>query len=299
MTISNKFSKQLRKNSTEPEKILWHYLRNRRFFGYKFRRQFTVGNYIVDFICLEKNLVIELDGREHLESDALEYDKKRTEFLNNRGLRVLRFYNTDIFNNIDSVLERIRELVVSPSSGFQPPSPLKGEGLKKNDSKQQLRNWAKEERSKLDMETLSKELVRKLKLTEEYKQAKHVMIFYPMKDEVNLLSLLEDTGKTFYLPKIEGDSLLCCKYDKDLPLCESCFHTKEPTNTNIYTPDLVIAPALAVDKKFYRLGYGKGFYDRFLRTNKVKTVVCVPKQLIVDTIFPEEFDIPADKVISV
>lgn len=165
--------------------------------------------------------------------------------------------------------------------------------------KQQLRKWAKDERSKLDIEALSKKLVRKLKQTEEYKQAKNIMIFYPLKNEVNLLSLLEDNNKTFYLPKIEGENMLCCKYSKGEPLCKSCFHTMEPVETNTSTPDLVIVPALAVDKNNYRLGYGKGFYDRFLLTNKVKTVVCIPKQLIVETTYPEEFDIPADKVITI
>jgi len=366
MTISNKFSKKLRRNSTETEKILWHYLRNRKFFGYKFRRQFTIGNYITDFICLEKKLVIELDGSEHLKAETIQYDKKRTEFLNKRGFKVVRFYNNDILNNIDSVLNCLYQELVSPSSGFQPPSPLqgegfnntftpKGEGLEMNDqepntftpkgeglkntftpqNKQQLRIWAKEIRSTLDMEALSKKLVKKLSDTKEYKNAKNIMIFYPLKDEVNLLSLSDDEEKNFYLPKIDGENLLCCRFDKNTELCESCFHTKEPVispssgflppsplqgegfnNTftpkgeglemndqepNTFTPpDLVIVPALAVDKKNYRLGYGKGFYDRFLSqlSSDTKTIVCIPKELIVETIFPNEHDIPVDIIIT-
>ena len=169
-------------------------------------------------------------------------------------------------------------------------------------NKQQLRKWAKEERSKLDMEALSKELVQKFQETEEYKQAKQVMIFYPLKDEVNLLELLDDNTKTFYLPKIDGDNLLCCKYIKGEPLCESCFHTKEPnTEPELnFTPDLIVVPALAVDKNNYRLGYGKGFYDRFLGVNKESNIiVCIPKQLIVESIYPDEFDIPVNKVIAI
>lgn len=169
-------------------------------------------------------------------------------------------------------------------------------------NKQQLRKWAKEERSKLDMAALSEELVQKLRQTDEYKHAKKIMMFYPLKDEVNLLSLLDDKNKTFYLPKIDGDNLLCCKYGKGEPLCESCFKTKEPLiepELN-FTPDLIIVPALAVDKNNYRLGYGRGFYDRFLGVNRgAKAVVCIPKKLIVENIYPDDYDIPVDVILDV
>ena len=166
--------------------------------------------------------------------------------------------------------------------------------------KQQLRKWAKEERSRLDIKALSEELVHKLQNTEEYKQSKNIMIYYPLKGEVDLLSLLDDETKSFYLPKIDGDNLLCCRYTKDTPLCESCFNTKEPDTKPelIFTPDLVIVPALACDKNNCRLGYGKGFYDRFLKSVKTKAIVCIPKQLTVESICPDEFDVPVDKVIT-
>jgi len=167
--------------------------------------------------------------------------------------------------------------------------------------KNSLRKWAKEERAKLDIKALSKKLAQKLKETEEYKNAKNIMIFYPLKDEVDLLELTNDRAKTFYLPKIDGDNLFCCKFDKNTELCESCFHTKEPvTGQAIFTPppDLVIVPALAADKNNFRLGYGGGFYDRFLSKTKTFKIVCLPKQFIVETVYPEEFDIPVDKVIT-
>lgn len=168
-------------------------------------------------------------------------------------------------------------------------------------NKTYLRKWAKEVRSGLDMETLSLELVQKLKQTKEYKNAKNIMIFYPLKDEVNLLSLLDDKTKTLYLPKIDGENLLCCRYGIGEPLCESCFHTKEPLGVNITEKsliELVIVPALAVDKNNYRLGYGGGFYDRFLKNLKAKAIVCIPNELVVDTVYPEEFDIPVNNVIT-
>lgn len=168
-------------------------------------------------------------------------------------------------------------------------------------NKQQLRKWAKNKRAELDMESLSSILAEKLQQTEEYKNAKKIMIFHPLKDEVNILSLLEDETKTFYLPKISGENLLCCKYNKGAPLCESCFHTKEPLFEVLCIPDLVIVPALAVDINNYRLGYGGGFYDRYLAQfaqNSLKTVVCIPKMLVVDTIYPNEHDIKIDKIIT-
>ena len=171
--------------------------------------------------------------------------------------------------------------------------------------KQQLRKWAKKIRSELDIEALSKLLTDKLKQTQEYQQSKNVMIFYPLKDEVNLLRLTEDETKRFYLPKINGDNLLCCEFNKNSKLCKSCFNTMETVSgeKTDFTPDLVIVPALAVDKKNYRLGYGKGFYDRFLGANKdihnpPKTIVCISKELIVDSISPNEYDIPIDLIIT-
>ena len=167
-------------------------------------------------------------------------------------------------------------------------------------NKQQLRKWAKEERKKLDITTISLKLAQKLKKTDEYINAKNIMIFYPKKDEINLLSLLEDTTKTFYLPKIEKDNLLCCPYKKGDDLCESCFKTQEPTSEPIKNSiiDLVIVPALAIDKEGYRLGYGGGFYDRFLAQIDTLKITCIPKELIVETVFPEQHDMKIDKILT-
>lgn len=166
-------------------------------------------------------------------------------------------------------------------------------------NKQQLRIWAKEERKKLNIELLSRELVKKLQSTIEYNQAQNIMIFYPLKNEINLLELLNDTTKNFYLPRIDSEKLLCCPFKKGDKLCESCFKTKEPLSEptqNIL--DLVIVPALAVDKNNYRLGYGGGYYDRFLTGENIYKIVCIPKELLIETIYPEKFDIQIDKIIT-
>ena len=167
-------------------------------------------------------------------------------------------------------------------------------------NKTELRKWAKGERKKLDIEALSLELAKELQESEVYKQAKNVMLFYPLKGEINLLSLLEDKSKNYYLPKISGENLLCCPFNKGDELCKSCFKTKEPYSEPVKKDliDLIIVPALAVDKNNYRLGYGGGFYDRFLKGVSVPKIVCIPQEFVLDSVYPENHDIKIDKIIT-
>ena len=166
--------------------------------------------------------------------------------------------------------------------------------------KKTLRIKAKNIRKKLDLIIISKNLAIKLTETEEYKQAKNIMIYYPLENEINLLSLIDDRDKNFYLPRINGQELECCKYSNGDELCDSCFHTKEPVCEACIKSeiDLVVVPALGVDKNNYRLGYGGGFYDRFLKDYKGKTVVCIPKELVFKTVYPEKHDIKINKIIN-
>ena len=97
--------KNLRKNMQEPEKILWARLRNRRFKDYKVRRQVQIGKYIVDFVCYEKQIVIELDGRQHLTPENIKEDEIRTKYLEERTFKVVRYYNSDVLNNIEVVMQ--------------------------------------------------------------------------------------------------------------------------------------------------------------------------------------------------
>src|SRR5438046_8543543 len=93
----------LRSNSTAAEAVLWTYLQNRKLLGKKFRRQSSVGPYIVDFYCPEVGLIIELDGAPHFGPTSGEYDQHRTEYLNQPGLTVVRFENKNIKDNIELV----------------------------------------------------------------------------------------------------------------------------------------------------------------------------------------------------
>ena len=98
-------ARRLRKRQTDAERLLWYRLRNRQFARYKFRRQYVIGNYIVDFVCLEHKLVIELDGGQHIEQAG--HDAKRSDYLSGLGFSLLRFWNDEILKETDSVLEAI------------------------------------------------------------------------------------------------------------------------------------------------------------------------------------------------
>lgn len=108
--MDNKYilARDLRKNSTKEEQILWRLLRNRQFFGLKFKRQFPIGNYIVDFVCEEKKLIIELDGGQHNQMQNIEQDNIRTDFLNSKGYKVLRLWNNDVIKNLKGVYEHLK-----------------------------------------------------------------------------------------------------------------------------------------------------------------------------------------------
>jgi very-short-patch-repair endonuclease len=122
-------AKRLRSSQTDAELCLWYHLRAHRFFGLKIKRQKPVGPYIVDFLCLEHRLVIEVDGGQHNEEQAA-YDRKRDRWLNEHGLTVLRFWNHEVLKDTEAVLERIR-LAVDPAAPSPPaPLPQAGEGSK-------------------------------------------------------------------------------------------------------------------------------------------------------------------------
>lgn len=100
---STKRARILRKNMTDAEQKLWSHLRYKQLGGYRFRRQQPIGDYIVDFICLGKKLIIEIDGGQHNNESA--YENKRTEFLESQGYTILRFWNNDVLKNIDGVVK--------------------------------------------------------------------------------------------------------------------------------------------------------------------------------------------------
>jgi very-short-patch-repair endonuclease len=111
-------SRLLRINATDVERHLWYELKNRQFAKFKFRRQYVIAPYIVDFVCLSKKLIIEVDGGQH--GDQLEYDRIRTLFLEQKGYKVLRFWNQAILKEKEAVLE----VILKPSPRPSPANKL-------------------------------------------------------------------------------------------------------------------------------------------------------------------------------
>lgn len=107
-----KQARRLRQNQTNVEKTLWGFLRDRRFLGFKFRRQHPIGKYVVDFCCLKQKVVIELDGGQHAQRRA--YDSARTNDIEKEGFRIVRFWNNQIMENPQGALENLAFLLKSP-----------------------------------------------------------------------------------------------------------------------------------------------------------------------------------------
>ena len=99
------FAKSMRTNATDAEILMWQLLRNKRFMNLKFRRQHVIKPYIVDFYCHEIGLVIELDGSQHRTDDGIEYDAERTKLLEALDLTVVRYWNHEVLNKMNEVLE--------------------------------------------------------------------------------------------------------------------------------------------------------------------------------------------------
>jgi very-short-patch-repair endonuclease len=104
--------KDLRRNFTTEEDLLWDKLRNNKL-GCRFRRQHSIGNFVADFFCPSKRLIIELDGNQHLENK--EYDKERTEYFESLGIKVIRFWNSEVRDAVDKVVKQVgKELKEQP-----------------------------------------------------------------------------------------------------------------------------------------------------------------------------------------
>ena len=147
---------------------------------------------------------------------------------------------------------------------------------------------------------LSQEAVKRIQDHPFYKHAKHIGIYHPIKNEMNLLSLKKNQEKIFYLPKVYDQEMHYLKYEEALK--ESELGIYEPVSSKRYDEvlDLVIIPALAVDKNYHRVGYGKGFFDRFIRDHKhVKTLGVVMSFQVVEKITHSALDEPLHDIIVI
>lgn len=168
--------------------------------------------------------------------------------------------------------------------------------------KQSLRKIAKEKRNTLDCSTLSKKVLRNLCSCDFYKNAQNIMCYYSIGNEVSTLELFSNKTKKWYLPRVDDENLLVCPYDKD-KLVEGKYKIIEPATMPVSDSkklDLVIIPAVCADKKGYRLGYGKGYYDRFLKKlpKSCLRVILTYSELLFDDVFHDSFDEKSDYVIT-
>jgi len=115
--LLKEFAKRMRNQPTDAEKMLWDVLSGKGMEGFKFRRQHIIGNFIADFICLKKNLIIEVDGSIHQLPENKISDDERTKWLNNEGYQVIRFTNNEVLLELEKVLNKISELLIAPPSG--------------------------------------------------------------------------------------------------------------------------------------------------------------------------------------
>lgn len=107
--------RELRQKATPQEKLLWEKLRNQKL-GFRFKRQYSIGGYILDFYCAKKKLIVELDGEIHNTKEAKEYDGVRDKFFRELGYIILRFWNGEVESNVEKVLERIKSYLPSGKS---------------------------------------------------------------------------------------------------------------------------------------------------------------------------------------
>ena len=134
---NKKLKYTLRKNMTDTEILLWYRIRRKQLKGYQFYRQKTIGDYIVDFYCPSARLIIELDGSQHYDEEGIKKDKVRDRYLTGLGFQVMRFPSTEVFDNIDGIVDEIYEQL--PLKSPQPPLE-KGEEEKKIEDINNRRN---------------------------------------------------------------------------------------------------------------------------------------------------------------
>lgn len=168
--------------------------------------------------------------------------------------------------------------------------------------KKELRAKAKSVRKELDMDGLSSLVCENFKKSDFYKKANEIFVYHSYKDEVSTISLFDDSSKKWSIPYTKGGEMWASRYEEDL-LVENKLGIKEISGFAKITDndiEIIVLPALMVDKNGIRLGYGKGYYDKFLSrlNNPVLKVVFVPEALFVDEIPSELHDEPCDIVVT-
>ena len=170
-------------------------------------------------------------------------------------------------------------------------------------NKKELRSFIKQKRIELfkskELEKISSAVVDNILSSEIFKNSSNVALYYPLDGEIDLRALLDYDNKSYYLPKCIDDKLYFAKYNGKLN--KGAFNTQEPVSDCINPDilDIILIPALCCNSNLYRLGYGKGFYDRFFFENQIKAkkiIVCA-KSFITDDFIQDEYDYKCDYVL--
>ncbi|MBQ8848519.1 MAG: 5-formyltetrahydrofolate cyclo-ligase [Candidatus Gastranaerophilales bacterium] len=144
-------------------------------------------------------------------------------------------------------------------------------------------------------------IVSKILNSDEFKGAKHVALYSPIKNEIDITSITKVSDKTFYFPRCNNLDLEFCEYLGENSLKIASYGIKEPIGKSVNPEilDIIYIPALMANKNNFRLGYGKGFYDRFFKKNniKAKKIIVLSSELISDNFIEEEFDIQCDYIL--
>lgn len=175
-------------------------------------------------------------------------------------------------------------------------------------SKAKLRDWSKELRTKLDLQRVGKEIETKIRNLSEYKSAKHVMSYLAKDIEIPLNGLFNDKNKTWFLPVVVDEIVVVPYIPGETKLIKGSFGIVEPeiTGDNCFDQlsrkiklDVILVPGLCFDKDGNRLGFGRGFFDRFLKLNpdSFKIGVC-PKECLVSKLPQDVWDIKVDLVLT-
>ena len=172
-----------------------------------------------------------------------------------------------------------------------------------SDNKSELRKIIKQKRTELPVEENSRIICEKIKNLNCYKEAENILMYSPLPFETNTKFLLTDDKKKFYLPRVNGDELEICPYISDENCTKNKWGILEPkckAIEDLSIIDTAIIPALCADKKGYRLGYGKGYYDRFLPKLKetCKKIIPISEELVFDSIPVNETDICCNMIIT-
>ena len=166
--------------------------------------------------------------------------------------------------------------------------------------KKQLREKAKNIRKTLNTKELSDLIYKKLINLDEYKNSKNICTYYSFRDEVITKHFFSDKTKNWFIPKMNNEELLICPYDeKKIEINK--YNIKEPKTDaiNIELIDLIIVPALAVDKNGYRIGYGKGYYDKLLKKlTTTKKIIITFSDLFFENIHPDIFDEKCEIIVT-